>query len=161
MASAAETYEGLAPFYDELTREHDYEGWTHHLEQAALEFGVSGSRLLDAACGTGKSFLPFLERRYEVTACDISPEMVELAQRIAEKKLSVREAERLVKEGRDPGREPKREQPTPQHRALVEELQRLLGTKVRLLEKGEGKGTLEIDFFSYEDLDRLLVAIRK
>jgi SAM-dependent methyltransferase len=79
MASAAETYEGLAPFYDELTREHDYEGWTHHLEQTALRFGVGGRRLLDAACGTGKSFLPFLERGYEVTACDISPEMVELA----------------------------------------------------------------------------------
>jgi SAM-dependent methyltransferase len=83
MASAAETYEGLAPFYDELTREHDYEGWTHHLEQAALEFGVSGRRLLDAACGTGKSFLPFLGRGYEVTACDISPEMVELARQKA------------------------------------------------------------------------------
>jgi SAM-dependent methyltransferase len=79
VASAAETYEGLAPFYDELTREHDYEGWTHHLEQAALRFGVTGRALLDAACGTGKSFLPFLERGYEVTACDISPEMVELA----------------------------------------------------------------------------------
>jgi len=78
-ASAAETYEGLAPFYDELTREHDYEGWTHHLEQAALRFGVSGRALLDVACGTGKSFLPFLERGYEVTACDISAEMVELA----------------------------------------------------------------------------------
>jgi SAM-dependent methyltransferase len=77
--SAAETYEGLAPFYDELTREHDYEGWTHHLEQAALRFGVGGRTLLDVACGTGKSFLPFLARGYEVTACDISPEMVELA----------------------------------------------------------------------------------
>jgi SAM-dependent methyltransferase len=77
--SAAETYEGLAPFYDELTAAHDYEGWTHHLEQAALHFGVRGRTLLDVACGTGKSFLPFLERGYEVTACDISPEMVELA----------------------------------------------------------------------------------
>jgi SAM-dependent methyltransferase len=79
MPCAAETYEGLAPFYDELTRDHDYAGWTCHLEQAALRFGVNGRRLLDAACGTGKSFLPFLERGYEVTACDISPEMVELA----------------------------------------------------------------------------------
>ena len=76
---AAETYEGLAPFYDELTAEHDYEGWTRHLEQAALRFGVRRRTLLDVACGTGKSFLPFLARGYEVTACDISPEMVELA----------------------------------------------------------------------------------
>jgi SAM-dependent methyltransferase len=79
LTSAAEAYEGLAPYYDELTREHDYNGWTHHLEQAACQFGVSGRKLLDAACGTGKSFLPFLERGYAVTACDISAEMVALA----------------------------------------------------------------------------------
>jgi SAM-dependent methyltransferase len=79
MTPAVQTYAELAPFYDELTREHDYDGWTHHLEETALRFGVSGRRLLDAACGTGKSFLPFLQRGYEVTACDISPEMVALA----------------------------------------------------------------------------------
>jgi SAM-dependent methyltransferase len=76
---AAEAYGDLAPFYDELTREHDYEGWTRHLEETALRFGVGGTRLLDAACGTGKSFLPFLGRGYTVTGCDISPEMVALA----------------------------------------------------------------------------------
>src|SRR5919206_5195222 len=79
MTSAEETYQRLAPFYDELTREHDYDGWTRHLEEAALRFGVRGRRLLDAACGTGKSFLPFLARGYEVTACDISAEMLEVA----------------------------------------------------------------------------------
>jgi SAM-dependent methyltransferase len=79
LTSAEDTYQRLAPFYDELTREHDYDGWTRHLEQRALEFGVSGRRLFDAACGTGKSFLPFLERGYTVTGCDISAEMVELA----------------------------------------------------------------------------------
>jgi SAM-dependent methyltransferase len=77
--SAAEAYEALAPFYDELTREHDYDGWTAQLEKTALCFGVRGPTLLDAACGTGKSFLPFLARGYDVTACDISAEMVALA----------------------------------------------------------------------------------
>jgi len=76
---AEAAYEGLAPYYDELTRDHDYEGWTRHLEETALRFGVSGQSLLDAACGTGKSFLPFLRRGYAVTAYDISPEMVALA----------------------------------------------------------------------------------
>jgi SAM-dependent methyltransferase len=41
---------------------------------------LRGRRLLDVACGTGKSFLPFLARGYAVTACDISPEMVAAAQ---------------------------------------------------------------------------------
>src|SRR3954452_16810159 len=77
--SVRETYQRLAPFYDELTRDHDYDGWTRHLEHTALTYGVRGRRLLDAACGTGKSFLPFLERGYAVTGCEISPEMLALA----------------------------------------------------------------------------------
>jgi SAM-dependent methyltransferase len=66
---AAEAYERLAPYYDELTREHDYDGWTRHLEAAATRFGVRGR----------KSFLPFLERGYAVSAFDVSAEMVALA----------------------------------------------------------------------------------
>ena len=79
MSPVEETYERLAPFYDELTREHDYDGWTWHLEHTALTYGVRGRRLLDAACGTGKSFMPFLERGYTVTGCDISPAMLAVA----------------------------------------------------------------------------------
>jgi SAM-dependent methyltransferase len=76
---AEAAYDGLAPFYDQLTHLHDYDGWTRHLEAAALGFGVRRRNLLDVACGTGKSFLPFLRRGYAVIACDISPEMVALA----------------------------------------------------------------------------------
>ena len=58
---------------------HDYETWTTTLERLARAHGLRGTRLLDVACGTGKSFLPFLDRGYEVTACDISPAMAERA----------------------------------------------------------------------------------
>ena len=72
--------ERLAPFYDELTREHDYDGVDlAPRAHGALTYGVRGTRLLDAACGTGKSFMPFLERGYAVTGCDISPEMLAVA----------------------------------------------------------------------------------
>jgi ParB family chromosome partitioning protein len=43
---------------------------------------------------------------------------------------------------------------------VVEDMQRVLGTKVRLVDRG-GHGSLEIDFFSYEDLDRVLALLRK
>ena len=100
LTAARDAYEGLAPYYDELTREHDYEGWTRHLEETALRFGVSGRGLLDAACGTGKSFLPFLARGYTVTACDISPEMVALARAKApQAELSVADIRRLGRLG--------------------------------------------------------------
>jgi ParB family chromosome partitioning protein len=29
------------------------------------------------------------------------------------------------------------------------------------VEKGSGKGTIEVDFFSYDDLDRILKVLRK
>jgi len=72
-------YDDFAPFYDAFTAGHDYEAWTRDLEALAREAGLRGRRLLDVACGSGKSFLPFLERGYAVTACDISPAMAGLA----------------------------------------------------------------------------------
>ena len=93
------------------------------------------------------------------------PEMVELAARVAQERLSVRDTERLVKARRElpatvtPAK--KSGSSKVEARALVEELQRTLGTKVRLVEKGKGQGTLEIDFFSFQDLDRLLGLLRK
>ncbi|MBS1152296.1 MAG: parB [Myxococcaceae bacterium] len=90
------------------------------------------------------------------------PEMVILARVVVAEKLSVRETEARVKAGR-PGAKVAKVAPkqSPEARRLVEDLQRRLGTKVRLSEKGGGKGTLEVDFFSYEDLDRIVGLIRK
>jgi SAM-dependent methyltransferase len=72
-------YDAFAPHYDAFTAHHDYEAWTTTLEALARACGLRGRRLLDVACGTGKSFLPYLDRGYEVCACDISPAMVEVA----------------------------------------------------------------------------------
>ncbi|HEX6582054.1 MAG TPA: class I SAM-dependent methyltransferase [Thermoleophilaceae bacterium] len=76
---AAAAYDTLAPFYDRFTAHHDYELWTSGLLGLAYGHGLSGRRVLDAGCGTGKSFLPLLERGFEVTACDQSQAMLELA----------------------------------------------------------------------------------
>jgi ubiquinone/menaquinone biosynthesis C-methylase UbiE len=76
----AETaYEAIAPVYDEFTAHHDYELWLGNLLPKLEARGLSGRRLLDVGCGTGKSFIPMIERDWEVTACDISSSMVELA----------------------------------------------------------------------------------
>jgi SAM-dependent methyltransferase len=76
---ARAAYDVFAPHYDDFTAHHDYGHWTTTLEKLACACGLRGRRLLDVACGTGKSFLPFLDRGYEVTACDISPGMVQAA----------------------------------------------------------------------------------
>jgi SAM-dependent methyltransferase len=73
---ALAAYDAFAPFYDDFTAHHDYDAWTATLEGLARDAGLDGRRLLDVACGTGKSFLPFLARGYAVTACDLSAEMV-------------------------------------------------------------------------------------
>jgi SAM-dependent methyltransferase len=76
---ALAAYEGLAPFYDHFTAGYAHERWLDALECLAFEHGLRGRRLLDVACGTGKSFMPMLARGYEVTACDLSPAMVDVA----------------------------------------------------------------------------------
>ena len=78
---ARTAYDIFAPHYDAFTAHHDYEAWTASLESLAREAGIRGTRLLDLACGTGKSFLPFLARGYDVTACDISRAMLSVAAR--------------------------------------------------------------------------------
>src|SRR5438067_491847 len=76
---AVAAYELLAPFYDLYTHDYGHEEWLANIEAIALGHGLDGHRLLDVGCGTGKSFLPMLARGYDVTACDISPRMVERA----------------------------------------------------------------------------------
>src|SRR4051794_21765915 len=73
---AAEAYDGLAPAYDAFTAGHEYVRWLDYLEELATEHGLRGKALLDVGCGTGKSFLPMLEKGYDVVACDVSPQMV-------------------------------------------------------------------------------------
>jgi ParB family chromosome partitioning protein len=90
-----------------------------------------------------------------------SGQILELARKVSLQKLSVRETEKLVQQARTPTTGQAAPQPlSPQGRSVVEELQRVLGTKVRLKDKG-GKGTLEVDFFSYQDLERLMNLFKK
>jgi SAM-dependent methyltransferase len=76
---AERTYEAMAPVYDDFTAHHEYEEWLADLLAALERNGLSGRRILDVACGTGKSFLPLLPRGWEVTGCDISASMLALA----------------------------------------------------------------------------------
>jgi len=79
LTPAAEAYDAMAPFYDRFTAHHDYELWMGGLLRLAYGHGLTGTRALDAGCGTGKSFMPLLARGFEVAACDQSPAMLEVA----------------------------------------------------------------------------------
>ena len=76
---AQRTYDAMAPVYDDFTAHHEYDAWITDLLRLLERHGLKGNRLLDVGCGTGKSFLEMLPRGWKVTACDISPEMLERA----------------------------------------------------------------------------------
>jgi ParB family transcriptional regulator, chromosome partitioning protein len=75
--------------------------------------------------------------------------------------LSTRETEKLVRNLKL-GRRRRRDAPAanPDLRSLVEELQRALGTKIRLLPKARSdKGKIEIEYYSLPDLERIIGTI--
>jgi SAM-dependent methyltransferase len=82
-APPSEGYERLACVYDAFTAASDYETWTTHVLALAASYGWRGTDVLDVACGTGKSFMPLVERGFRVTGCDVSPAMLAEATRKA------------------------------------------------------------------------------
>jgi len=89
--------------------------------------------------------------------------MLELARQVAAHNLSVRQTEAQVRTQKRPRGEPRaKEAPSKNSAAakkVVEALQRKWGTRIRILEKADGSGKLEMDYFSYEDLDRILARL--
>jgi ParB family chromosome partitioning protein len=83
--------------------------------------------------------------------------IIAAAREIIAKGLSARAAEKLAARFKI-GRKKKHAAPLDADlRALVEQLQRSLGTKVRLLQaKGANRGKIEIKYFSAQDLDRIV-----
>ncbi|HEX3608441.1 MAG TPA: class I SAM-dependent methyltransferase [Solirubrobacterales bacterium] len=92
---AERTYEAMAPVYDDFTAHHEYDAWIADLLVALERRGLRGRRLLDVGCGTGKSFMPMLPRGWEVTACDISAAMLELAREKAGESVRLEVADML------------------------------------------------------------------
>jgi ParB family chromosome partitioning protein len=85
-------------------------------------------------------------------------EQYQLAQRIFDEKLSVRDVEKIVKSLHKPPKQKKLDDKTLQviYRDIEEKLMQKFSTKVSISSKGEGAGKLEIEFYNHEDLDRLL-----
>ncbi|MGO9011656.1 MAG: ParB/RepB/Spo0J family partition protein [Bryobacteraceae bacterium] len=97
--------------------------------------------------------------------CLCSLPNVELQREVAEKAVaqgwSVRQTERTTQrmlEGRKPKHLDELET-DPNVKAAIQELERVLGTKVRIVEKAKQKGRIEIEYYSPEDLDRIYTVI--
>lgn len=82
----------------------------------------------------------------------------ELAQRVFDEKLSVRDIEKMVKALGKPQKEKssaKNEDLDVFYKDIAEKLKQSLGTKVEIRGKGDGTGKLEIEFYSNDELDRI------
>ena len=85
----------------------------------------------------------------------------EVAEKVVAQGLSVRQVEGLTQrmtETRKP-KSPKEVTLDPNVKAAIQELERVLSTKVRIVEKSNHSGKIEIDYYSTEDLDRIYTAI--
>ncbi len=84
----------------------------------------------------------------------------QVAERATSQGLSVRQVERLVqrmtatREAKSPD-----EVADPNVKAAIAELERVLGTRVRITGKPDKRGRLEIEFYSAEDLERIYSVI--
>lgn len=83
----------------------------------------------------------------------------EIAQKIIDEKLSVRELEKFIKFLNKPKKNIERKiQNNPYYKDVTERLQEFLGTKVNISNKNN-KGKIEIEYYSDEDLQRILEII--
>lgn len=87
-------------------------------------------------------------------------EQYNLAQRIFDEKLSVREVEKIVKNMGKPAKL-KKEKVVDKSMQVIyddisEKLKTQLGTKVNIVPKEDGSGKIEIEFYSHDELDRIL-----
>ena len=97
--------------------------------------------------------------------CLLGLPTVALQREVAEKAVaqgwSVRQVERVTQkmmETRDP-KHVDEVQLDPNVKAAIQEMERVLGTKVRIVEKAKQRGRIEIEYYSPEDLDRIYGAI--
>lgn len=94
-------------------------------------------------------------------AIDSKDEQYEVANRVFDEKLSVRETEKLVKEIKNP-KKPKVKKIVENefiYDDLANKMKEVMGTKVSISSKGNGKGKIEIEYYSDEELEHMFEMI--
>lgn len=109
-----------------------------------------------------KNLLSFGHAR-ALLAVEDEKELLALAEKIIASELSVRELENILKRKHKEKSNKLKFSSTesqPHIRAIEEELQHILGTKVRIAQSKK-RGRIEIEFYSLGDLERILAVLKK
>ena len=101
--------------------------------------------------GHGRALLPILD----------AEEQFNLAMKIFDDKLSVRETEKLVKKIQEEKNAPEKSTEEVKdvsfiYKGLEEKLKRTLGTKVEIKNKANNTGKIEIEYYSMDELERIV-----
>ena len=86
-------------------------------------------------------------------------QQVELANQIFDKKLSVRETEKLVKSMLSPEKRNEVKETSAEdaiYEKLEDKMKGIIGTKVTINRKKNHKGKIEIEYYSQEELERII-----
>lgn len=100
------------------------------------------------SAGHGRALLALEDREEQYT----------LAQRIFDERLNVRDIEKIIKDMKKPKVDKKSEINTDDqyiYHDLEEKMKSIMGTKVAINKKSNGKGRVEIEFYSNSELERI------
>src|SRR6266516_2977104 len=123
-------------------------------ERLLAEFSLTQQDVADAV-GRDRSTVANALRLLKLPATLLAKEAVDLG-------LSVRDVEDRVRGGRAPVRRPRLKKGmghAPEVRRIEDALRRRLGTDVRVTLRAKGKGQIHLNFYSNDDLARLLEVI--
>lgn len=86
---------------------------------------------------------------------------IKIAEKIVKEGLSVRETEKLIKEADAPAKRPakRKAEKNADVKRVEEDLKAVLGTRVNLAQSGK-KGKIEIEYYSREELERLIELLK-
>lgn len=90
-------------------------------------------------------------------AIDDEEQQYIIASKIFDEKLSVRETEKLVKSLKTPKKEKKTDKQEHMfvYDDIIEKMKNIMGTKVNIHTKANGKGKIEIEYYSEDELERI------
>ncbi len=91
-------------------------------------------------------------------AIDNQEEQLSLAMRVFDEKLSVRDVEKLIKALKAPKKDTPAKKTVENsifYKDIEDKMQTIMGTKVAVNAKGNGKGKVEIEYYSNEELEHI------
>ena len=99
-------------------------------------------------------------------AIENNDQQYELAVKIFDEQLSVRETEKLIRKIKNDSDKAKKVKPNNNQENIIykeyeEKLKNIMGTKVNINHKAKGKGKIEIEYYSQDEFERLMELMSK